>query len=428
VVQTVEKDGYLIEAAADMFITREPWAVDLCRRIGFDDQLIETNEGKRRAFVVRDGQLYPVPEGFTLMTPVKVWPMLVTRLLSPWGKLRLAGDWFLPARRETGDESLASFATRRMGREGYERLIQPLISSIYTADPTKLSMQAAMPQFVALERKYGSLARGMRRMAKAKRSNETGTGARYSLFVSPRNGLSSLVDALTARLPANCLRLNSPVDRLQHASDERWSLTMAGSDEMETFDGVVLATPAPQMAQLLEPIDGELSGDLEGISHAGTTIVAAGFRRDQIQHPLDGFGIVVPLIEQRRVLSVSFSSVKFDGRAPDERVLLRVFVGGACQGELAELPDDEIQQLVFEELAELIGVRGDPEVCEVFRWPATMPQYHVGHLERAERIEKRAARFSNLALAGNAFRGVGIPYCIRSGEAAAEKVLGRDSV
>lgn len=423
VVRTVRKDGYLIEGASDMFTTKEPWGVDLCRRIGFEDQLIETNQGSRRAFVVHRGRLQPVPDGFTLMTPVKVWPVVTTRLLSPLGKLRLACEIVVPRRRDPSDESLAAFTQRRMGRETYERLIQPLISSIYTADPTKLSMQAAMPQFFAMEAKHGSLTLGMRRMARSHRSAAEGTGARYGLFVSARDGLGTLVDALAARLPADCPQLRANVRRLRHKPDGGWELEIEGRSEPEAFDALILATPANRTSELLMPLEAELARELAAIELSGVTILGLGYHRHQVRHPLNGFGLVVPLAEKRRVLSISFSSVKFSGRAPQGSVQFRVFVGGACQPELAELPDEPLRQIVLDELRELLGVEGEPQVCEIFRWPATMPQYHVGHLDRVARIEQRAAALPNFALAGNAYRGVDIPFCIHSGEKAAERIL-----
>jgi len=423
VVRTVRRDGYVIEGASDMFTTKEPWGIDLCRRIGFEHQLIETNPGPRRSFVVYRGGLEPVPDGFTLMTPVKVWPIVKTRLLSPLGKLRLASEIFVPRRRDPSDESLASFTQRRMGRETYERLIQPLISSIYTADATKLSMQAAMPQFFAMEGKFGSLTLGMQRMLRTKRSAGAGTGARYGLFVSARDGLGSFVDALAARLPAGCARLRSHVRQLRPTAGGGWELSVEGRPDAEQFDAVILATPAHRTAALLEPLDAELARELAAIELSGVTIVALCYPRRQVRHPLDGFGVVAPLVEKRRVLAVSFPSVKFAGRAPQDGVQFRIFVGGACQGELAELPDQPLLEMVQEELRDLLGVQGEPQFCEVFRWPATMPQYHVGHLERVARIEQRATLLPNLALAGNAYRGVGIPFCIHSGETAAQKIL-----
>jgi protoporphyrinogen/coproporphyrinogen III oxidase len=441
ILQTDRRDGWLIERSADMFTTREPWALDLCRRIGIADELIETDARYRRAFVVRQGRLIPVPEGFTLMSPAKVWPIITTPLLSPLGKLRLAWEYFTPARRDDADESLESFVVRRFGREAFDRLIQPLIGGIYTADPAKLSMAATLPQFVELERKRGSLIRGMRVQGAAKASGgrgtdgvaggppearkreqgATGSGARYGLFVAPREGMQRLVDALAARLPAGCVRLNSPVERIERGTT--WQVFVRGQETPELFDDVILAAPAAISRQLLEAVDGELAWLIERIPHAGCSVAVLGVRRDQVKHPLDGFGFVVPAVEQRRIIAASMASVKFPGRAPDDKVLLRIFVGGALQPQLGELPDDGIRRLAVQELRELIGLTGEPEFCEVVRWLGMMPQYHVGHLDLVARIEARAADIPHFALAGNAYRGVGIPFCIKSGEDAAERVM-----
>lgn len=424
VVQTERRDGFLIERSADMFTAKEPWALDLCRRIGFDGELIETNKENRRAFVVKRGKLVPVPAGFTLMAPVRIWPMVGTPLLSLRGKLRLAGEYFIRARADEGDESLAEFAIRRLGREAYDWLVQPLIGGIYTADPERLSMAATMRQFQHLERKYGSLVRGMRHTATAKADGEQ-SGARYNRFLAPKNGMGSFVRALAARLPAGSARLGANVEELTRREDGFWYVKLAGAAGPEQFDDVILACGAPRAAQLLQSVNSELAADLKTIPHAGVAIVLIAYRREQIAHALDGFGFVVPIVEQRRVLAGSFSSVKFPGRAPEGQVLFRVFVGGACQPELLNLTDDELRALVRQELTELLGVSGEPTLCEVARWTGAMPQYHVGHVELADRIEQRAAEIPHFALAGNALRGVGIPFCIHSGELAAERIVNR---
>lgn len=190
-----------------------------------------------------------------------------------------------------------------------------------------------------------------------------------------------------------------------------------------TFDQVILATPAPVTAELLRGVDGELAGHLASIEQAGSTIACLGYRREQIEHRLDGFGFVVPAIEGRRILAGSFSSVKFPGRAPEGQVLLRVFLGGATQPEWGELSDGETLRVVAEELGELLGVRGNPCLTLITRWKGAMPQYHLGHLERVAAIESRVGEWPGLHLAGNAYHGVGIPYCIRSGELAAERAV-----
>jgi oxygen-dependent protoporphyrinogen oxidase len=420
VLQTERREGWLIERSADMFTTREPWALDLCRRVGLADELIETDARYRRAFVVCRGKLVPVPDGFTLMSPAKVWPIVATSLLSLPGKLRLACEFFTPRKVDEADESLKSFVVRRFGREAFDRLIQPLIGGIYTADPARLSMQATLPQFVELERRWGSLIRGMRR-SKGTGSKGQGTGARYGQFLAPREGMQRLVDAIVARLPPESLRLNASVERIE--AGDGWKVFVRGKNGAEQFDELIIAAPGAVSSRLLANVDTELASLIGRIPYAGCAVAILGVRRDQIAHPLDGFGFVVPAIENRRIIAGSMASVKFPGRAPEGKVLLRVFVGGALQPELGELPDEKIRGIVGEELRDLIGLRGEPEFCEVARWPGMMPQYHVGHLDLVRQIEERAAKIGHFALAGNAYRGVGLPFCVRSGEAAAERVM-----
>ncbi len=437
VLQTERRDGYLIERSADMFTTREPWALDLCRRVGIESELIETNKQHRRAFVVHKGKLVPVPEGFTLMSPAKVWPILTTPLLSPIGKLRMAWEYFTPRRKDTADESLESFVTRRFGREAFDRLIQPLIGGIYTADPSLLSMMATLPQFVEMERQAGSLIRGVRKKGgvgfqPAQKNEESGqkavgsrqeSGARYGMFLAPREGMQRLVDAVAAKLPAGVVRLNAKVASISRtAKGTQWRVDVSGEEPKE-FDAVILAAPSSISGKLLESVDSELAGLVGSISHAGCNVALLGFRREQIAHPLDGFGFVVPTIEKRRIIAGSFSSVKFPGRAPEGKVLLRVFIGGALQPELLSLSDAETSKIVLEELRDLLGITGEPEFCDIARWHGAMPQYHVGHLDKVRQIEERTAAIPGLALAGNSYHGVGVPFCVHDGEQAAERVL-----
>jgi protoporphyrinogen/coproporphyrinogen III oxidase len=420
VIQTTRRDGWLIERSADMFTTREPWAIDLCRRIGISDDLVETDARYRRAFVVRRGRLQPVPEGFTLMSPGKIWPIIATPILSPLGKARVAYERFIRPTQDDSDESLESFVVRRFGREAFERLVQPLIGGIYTADPSKLSMAATLPQFLEMEQKHGSVTRGMR--AKKAGDKEHGTGARYGQFVAPRDGMQRIVDAIAARLPPGSIRTKHEVTHI-HRSNFKWHITAANSPQLEPFDDLIIAAHANAASRLLRTVDDELATKISYIPHAGCSVAVLGVRRDQVLHPLDGFGFVVPAIENRQIIAASMASVKFPGRAPSGKVLLRVFIGGALQAHLAALPDADIRRIVLDELGELIGLSGEPELFEVARWLGVMPQFHVGHLEAVRRIEERATALPHFALAGNAYRGVGIPFCIRSGELAAERVL-----
>jgi oxygen-dependent protoporphyrinogen oxidase len=422
VLETLEHDGFLIEHSADNFITNVPWAVDLCRRVGLADALISTRVDQRGALVVHNGRLERVPEGFMLLAPARIWPLLSTPLLSPMGKLRLLCEPLVPRRAAAvGDESLAAFSRRRLGREAFERIVQPLVGGIYTADPEKLSLAATLPRFLEMERQYGSLLRAARSGRAAAGNREAGSGARYGLFATLRGGLSTLIDALVSRLPSGSLRADTRAERIERRADTSWVVHVA--DGELACDGVIVTTPANHAGALLREVDRDVSSGLQQIEYAGTSIVSLGYRRDQIGHPLDAFGFVVPAVEKRRILAGSFSSVKFDGRAPGESVLIRVFIGGACQGELADLPDAELRAIAIEELAELLQIRGEPALVDIARWPRSMPQYHLGHLERVAAIEQAVARYRGLELAGNAYHGVGIPHCIHGGEQAAERML-----
>jgi protoporphyrinogen/coproporphyrinogen III oxidase len=424
ILRTVRQDGFLIEQSADSFIANVPSAIDLCRRIGFADQLIPTNPENRGAMVVARGKLERVPAGFVLLAPEQIGPVLRSPILSRCGKLRFLRERFVAARMSDDDESLAAFARRRYGDEVFQRLVQPLVGGIYTADPEKLSLAATLPRFQQMERAYGSLIRAAR--ANRRKSTRvdgeaivTGdSGARYSMFVAPRDGLTSMIDAIVARLPENCIRLNAPIERIKRAAGT-WKLDNNTSD----FDAIIIATAAPTAAKLVSDVSSTLSADLVTIEYAGSAIVMLGYDRTQISHPLDSFGFVVPAIENRRILSASFSSVKFPGRAPAGKVLFRVFLGGAMRRELLELDDGQLGRIAEEELRDLLGISGGPCLSQVYRWRASMPQYHLGHLARIKRINDCIANLPGLALAGNVYEGVGIPQCIRSGEQAAERIL-----
>ena len=421
VLRTVHEDGFQVEQSADNFITTVPWGVELCKRLGLGDQLIQTNPTHRRTYVVRRGRLSKLPDGFLMMAPTRMWPLAVTPILSPWGKLRAGLEYFIPPRKDESDESMAAFVRRRLGREAFERLVEPLVSAVYAADMEKLSVLATLPRFREMERQHGSLIRAMRRQMRARRKSKAESGARYSLFLTLRHGLSSMVDAIGDRLPQGTVRLETPVERIERRGTG-WTVSPENGPS-EEFDAVILATPAHVAATLLEPIDADLAAQLASITHEGTAIVSVAYEREQISHPLDGMGAVVPAVEKSPILAVSFSSQKYAHRAPEGKVLLRAFVGGARRPEMAEMDTAELVPQVLGELGELLGIRGQPVYHTTSHWPRTMPQYHVGHMQLVDQIGARVAALSNLALAGNAYHGVGIPACIHSGQQAAERVL-----
>ncbi|HSW46161.1 MAG TPA: protoporphyrinogen oxidase [Phycisphaerae bacterium] len=422
-IVTLRRDGFLIEGGPDSFITQKPAGIALCKRIGIADQVIGTNPDYRRVYVVRNGRLYPIPEGFLLLAPTRIWPFIISGLFTWPGKLRMGMDVLLPARKRVPgeDESLADFVRRRFGREALERIAQPLVGGIYTADPEKLSLRATMPRFLELEDKYRSVILGMRKVGKAMGGRGEGdSGARYSMFVSFRDGMTTLTDKLVSLLPAGGVRTGAPVARVEKTGS-RWRVVLEDGSA-ETADAVVLASPAYASAGMLKDLDASLVAELSSIKYASSATMTMGFDRQQVKHTLDGFGFVVPLAERRSIIAGTFGSIKFPGRAPEGKVLVRAFLGGAVQPEIYEMDDDALRCVVLRDLRDLIGLRGEPLFADIHRWPESMPQYPVGHLNHVARMERILDDHPGLALAGNAFGGVGIPDCVQSGEAAADRV------
>jgi oxygen-dependent protoporphyrinogen oxidase len=414
-IATEQVGGFRVEGGPDSILTEKPWAADLCARLGVE--LVGTRAGERRTFVVHAGRLEPLPEGFLLLAPTSLRPLLASPLFSWRGKLRMALDLVLPRRRDAGDESLAAFVRRRLGREALERVAQPLVGGIYTADPERLSLAATMPRFRDLERRHRSVVLGLRAAARA--APQAGAGARYALFVAPAEGMEALVAALARRLPEGALRLAAPAAGLARVGG-RWRLR-AGREPLEA-DALVLAVPAHAAGGLLGPLDPGLGAALGGIEYASSATVSLAFRDADVPG-LRGYGFVVPASEGRPLLACTYSSRKFPGRAPAGHELLRAFVGGALRPDLASADDETLVDLVRAELRQLLGVAAAPLLVRVRRHPRAMPQYAVGHLERVAEVERRAAALPRVALAGAAYRGVGLPDCVRSGEAAADAVL-----
>lgn len=421
VIATEKRDDFLLELGPDSFISEKPWALALCRRLGLEPDLIGTRDEHRATFVVRAGKLEPLPEGFMLLAPTKVGPLLRSRIFSWPGKLRMALDLVLP-RGGHDDESLGSFVRRRFGREVLDRVAQPLIGGIYTADPERLSLAATMPRFLQMEREHRSVSYAMWKAARSRpQEAKHASGARWSLFVTLKSGLQEFVETLRAKFSLGEVRHSMPVASV-HRTDGRWQVK-CGDGSMLSADGLVLATPAFQTANLVRALDTQLAEQLAGIAYSSAATVNLAYRRDQIPHPLNGFGFVVPSIERRAIIAGTFSSVKYAGRAPEGYVLLRAFVGGSLQAELFDLDDQAMEAAVRKELALLLGIQAAPLFTCIARYPRSMPQYLVGHIQMIDKIEQRVAQYSGLALAGNAYRGVGIADCVRSGEAAAETVL-----
>lgn len=425
-VRTFRREGFLLEGGPDSFISEKPAALALAARLGLTPRVIETNAAHRRSFVVRAGRLRPTPEGFHLLAPARLWPFLTSDIFTWRGKARMALDLLLPRRADAEEEeSLAAFVRRRFGREALERMAQPMVGGIYTADPERLSLRATMPRFLDMEREHRSLILALWKQARRPTAGAQNgaSGARYGLFLSFDDGMQVLTDAIAARLPAASVRLNTPaVDVVYEGASRRWSVSVEGGATLAA-DAVCLALPAYAAARLVRGADAALASELDSIPYASTATVNLAYRRADIPHPLDGFGFVVPFAERRATLACTFSSVKFPSRAPARHALLRAFVGGALQPEMFELGENEMVSAVRRDLGDLLGIAAAPLFAHVERWPRSMAQYHLGHLALLARLEARLTRFPGLRLCGNAYTGAGVPDCVRAGEAAAEEII-----
>ena len=421
-IRTERYEGFLVEHGPDSFLSEKPWALALCRRLGLEPRLVRTDDARRRTFVVWRGRLHPLPDGFQLLAPTRLGPFLSSGLFSWPGKLRMALDLVLP-RGGASDESLGGFVRRRLGAQALERVAQPLVAGIYTADPDELSLAATMPRFLELERRERSVILALWRAARRAPAEAAGaSGARWSLFVTLAGGMEELVRALVDRLPAGALRLGERVTEVL-PEDGGWCVVTAAGARLAA-DAVVLSCESHHAARLLRYTDPGLAHLLETIGYASSATVTLGFPRAAVAHALDGFGFVVPRAEGRPIIAGTFSSVKYPGRAPEGFALVRVFLGGALDEAIVDRGDDELVAIARAQLGELLGARGEPLFSRVARYSRAMPQYHVGHLARVEAIEGALRRHPGLELAGGAYRGVGIADCVRSGEEAADRLLG----
>ncbi len=421
VIATEHADDLLIELGPDSYITEKPAALRLCERLGLTDRLIALRQGALKLYTVHRGALTPLPEGFLLMAPTRVGPVLRSPVFSWGGKLRMALEPLVSRRVDDGDESLASFVRRRLGREVLERVAQPLIGGIYAADPEALSLAATMPRFPRMERDPGSVIIGTRRAQKRRARAGDETGARWSLFVSIDGGMEVLVRRIEESLGPGVVHPGETVRELGwDPGTRRWRVD-TNRARLEA-DAVICTLPADAAAAALTPLDPGLASELRAIPFSSTATVNLAYRRGDIAHPLDGYGFVVPHVERRKIMACTFSSVKYAGRAPEDVALLRCFAGGVLQADLLDQPDEALESQVREDLEALLGISGVATLCRTARYTDSMPQYNVGHPGRVERIETRLRRFPTLTLAGKSYRGVGIADCIHDGEAAAEQL------
>jgi protoporphyrinogen/coproporphyrinogen III oxidase len=420
VLVTDRVDGCLVEAGPDSFLTEKPWAADLCGKIGLGDQLIGSNDSERKTYIVAKGKLVEMPDGLMFMVPTKIMPTVFSPLFSFRTKMRMAAEWFHPPHKASEDETVAEMVKRHYGSEMVDLLADPLLSGVYGGEASQLSVRAVLPRFADMESKHGSLGRAM--LAARKKMGAAANVPARPLFTSLKEGMQQMVDALVARLDTNALKTSSPVLSVI-PQDNGW--TVCAKYKTDHFDAVIIATPTHAAAVLLETADEKLSRDLSEIQYSSSVTVTLGYDEKVRRSLPPGFGFLVPRSAGRRMLSATFVHNKFPHRAPENRAIVRCFLGGARDEEILHSSEKEILQIVRNELRQIVGnaLDAEPLFARVYKWKSAMAQYSVGHLERLQRIESLRQKLPGLALAGNGYSGIGVPDCVRSGAEAAGKIL-----
>lgn len=418
VLRTEQVDGCVVEGGPDSFLTEKTWGLDFVRSIGLGDQLISSNDAQRKTYILVNGRLEPIPDGLMFMVPTRIAPIVTSRLFSLPAKFRMAAEYFRKPKASDKDDTVAELVERHFGPEMVDRLADPLLAGVYGGDASQLSAAAVLPRFVEMEKKYGSLSRGMlaarKQMAAAAKSK---SATARPLFTSLRNGMRQLVDTIVPKLQPGAAHVGNPVVGLTRARSG-W-LVAAIQGPPEEFDAVVLALPATAASTLLRNLAPPLADELGLIPYSSSITVNLGYERSDLHSLPPGFGFLVPRSEQRRMLACTFVHVKFPHRAPEDRGILRCFIGGARDESVFQLSDEELVEMVRSNLADILRLTAEPRFQRVYRWRGAMAQYTSGHLARVQRIRRLEGEMPGLYLAGNAYQGIGVPDCIASGESAA---------
>ena len=421
---------FIVEGGPDTFVVTKPWGVKLCKELAIADRLRGTNPRTKKTYILKRDKLHELPGGLTMMIPTEFGPMIRTGLLSWPAKVRMGLDFIIPPSNINGDETLGTFVTRRLGRAAYENLIEPLMSGIYAGDGDQLSLQSTFPYLRDLEIKHGGLVKGALALrkerlhkARASKDNLSVTPGSRSIFLTPLNGLAEMVETLVQDLQVSGvdLRLGSEVRGVNRANNGYYIVNEQG--ETIYADGVILATPSFVTAELIADFAPALVAELHPIEYVSTATVSMAFREKDLRRPLDGYGYVIPRREGRKALACTWTSTKFPHRAPEGYALVRVFIGRAGQENEIAWEDNSLLAIAREELRLTLGINAEPLFARTHLWEKAMPQYTLGHPKRLERIDRLLASYPGLAVAGNAYQGIGIPDCIRSGEIAADKIL-----
>lgn len=421
-VLTEQVDGaFIVEAGPDSFLTQKPWALALARELGLDADLLGTNDRRRNVYVLHKGKPVVLPDGVLLIVPTKFTPFALSPLISPLGKLRMGLDLLIPPKRDNADETLADFIRRRLGSEALDKIAEPLMAGIYNAESERQSLLATFPRFRQIEQEHGSLIRGMiaSRRKQAASPNGSALNPPISMFMSLKGGTEELITALVQHL-SDDLRLRVGVQRIERVESGGYRLTLADG-QSEAFDAVIIATPAYVAADLVRPLAPAAADKLASIRYVSTGTISLAYRESDIRCPLNGFGLVVPQSERRPINAITISSIKFNRRAPDGQVLLRVFFGGSRSPQSMTLDDDALLRMVTNELRAILSIEVPPLFHRIYRWHRANPQYDLNHLALVDSIE--SALPPGLYVIGGAYRGVGMPDCVYQAQQTAGRII-----
>jgi oxygen-dependent protoporphyrinogen oxidase len=417
VIQTRVEEGCTLECGPDSFIAQKPEALALIRELGLAEDVIGSNDRERRTYIWKRGRLVQLPEGVMMIVPSRVMPIVKSPLLG-WGtKIRMGLEYFRrPGAPTDGrDRSVAEFVTDHFGQETLDYLAEPLLSGVYGGDPTRLSIASVLPRFVQMEAKYGSLVRGVLES----RKNATGPGG--PLFHTLRHGLGTLVQALASRAEI----AHAEVEAVEREQNGGFRLRAAG--EWVLSSHIILACPAWSAAQLVRTLDARLADLLAEIEYSSSVTLSLIYKAADFDGMHAGHGFLVPKKERQRLAACTYVGTKFLQRVPEDRIALRCFFGGAGDAKVLEESDESLVSIARDELRRIVGLTAAPVAHVIARWPRSMAQYTVGHAKRVEEIRARLAAIPGLHLAGNAYEGIGIPDCIRTGRAAAARIMSKVS-
>jgi protoporphyrinogen/coproporphyrinogen III oxidase len=424
-VVTDNVDGFVVEAGPDCFVAEKPWIPRLATQLSIEDRLMAPNDSVKRSFIYSEGKVHELPEGLLLLVPTKILPFLLSPLISWKGKARMACDLVIPRKKGLTDETLSHFVQRRLGRELLDKVATPLVAGIHSNDPETMSLQASFPRFLKMEEDYGSLLRAM--LAARRKAAAAGPKGKAAYFLSFKEGMGEISDSLATQLGKNCVHPSTSVTRIQKIMKEggpAYRLFFDDGRESVEADAVVIATVANQTARLLEDVDSSVARLLRDIPLTSSANLSLAFKSHELGRIPEGFGMMIPAIEKRKISALTLSSTKWNNRVPDPQyTLLRVFVGGYRNQEVALMDDNDLLKVVKSELSDLFGISATPSMACIHRWIEDRPQYSMGHLDRVKGIEDRLTGHGGLFIAGCSYHGIGVGDCVASGMSASRAAI-----